>query len=252
MQISRFTQIIKDPNSNILKSDIENLLDIVREYPYFQTAQILYLKGLQKTDSFRYNIQLKKAAAYSVDRKHLFEFITKDAMIAPEKKFTESTTQEDQIDIKPIKNEQTIVLSDSNYTDQITEISLLNSELHSFNKWLKLPYTNNYILNKRLNSNGYKDTIMSLEHKIKIIDDFISNIPKYTSNLKKVKSDNAYLAENSIVENNTIMTETLAHMYIKQGKYDKAEEAFNILILKYPEKKTSYLNKIKDFKKTPK
>jgi len=44
------------------------------------------------------------------------------------------------------------------------------------------------------------------------------------------------------------MTETLARIYLEQKKYKKAIQAYEILILKYPEKSIFFANRIKDIK----
>ena len=40
------------------------------------------------------------------------------------------------------------------------------------------------------------------------------------------------------------MTETLAKIYVKQGKYEDALKAYKILCLKYPEKISLFANQI--------
>jgi hypothetical protein len=42
------------------------------------------------------------------------------------------------------------------------------------------------------------------------------------------------------------MTETLARVYLEQHKYDKAIQAYEILILKYPEKSSFFADRITD------
>ncbi|AUC75370.1 hypothetical protein [Olleya sp. Bg11-27] len=54
------------------------LRDILDEFPYFQSARAMFLKGLKNTESFKYNQALKVTAAYTSDRSILFDFITSD------------------------------------------------------------------------------------------------------------------------------------------------------------------------------
>lgn len=44
------------------------------------------------------------------------------------------------------------------------------------------------------------------------------------------------------------MTETLARVYLEQKKYQKAIQAYEILILKYPEKSSFFADHISDIK----
>ncbi|MBO7124533.1 MAG: hypothetical protein J6V74_01670 [Bacteroidales bacterium] len=56
-------------------SDIKKLADLVDDYPYFQTARMLYAKGLQNTESDKFDTVIELTATYAVDRKKLFAFI---------------------------------------------------------------------------------------------------------------------------------------------------------------------------------
>jgi hypothetical protein len=49
---------------------------LLKKYPYFQAARAIYLKGLYNQDSFKYNLALKKTAAFTLDRSVLFDFIS--------------------------------------------------------------------------------------------------------------------------------------------------------------------------------
>jgi hypothetical protein len=42
------------------------------------------------------------------------------------------------------------------------------------------------------------------------------------------------------------MTETLARVYLEQKKYQRAIQAYEILILKYPEKSSFFADRISD------
>lgn len=50
--------------------------EVLRNYPWFQTAHLLYIKSLHNDNSFLYNQQLRVAAAHAVNRKRLYELIT--------------------------------------------------------------------------------------------------------------------------------------------------------------------------------
>ena len=78
------------------------------------------------------------------------------------------------------------------------------------------------------------------------IDDFLAQNAKIdpTKNTASIKD---MTKENSLSKNE-IMTETLAHLYWKQKKYDEAKKAFKILSLKYPEKSSLFADHIKQIK----
>ena len=56
-------------------------------------------------------------------------------------------------------------------------------------------------------------------------------------------------AKKSLDENDDFITETLAKIYKEQGHYDKAIDAFEKLILKFPEKSTLFASQISDINK---
>ncbi len=67
---------MKDPGT--LGKEASAQLDLLTQtFPYFQTAHLLYIKSLHNENSFLYNNQLKVAAAYTTNRKVLYELITK-------------------------------------------------------------------------------------------------------------------------------------------------------------------------------
>ena len=81
-----------------------------------------------------------------------------------------------------------------------------------------------------------------------IIDKFISKKP----NLKikhikepEIQEDNESLKLNK----ESLVTETLAKLYIEQENYEKAIQTYKILILKFPEKNSYFASAIKKLKK---
>ena len=105
------------------------------------------------------------------------------------------------------------------------------NNLHSFLQWLEL------IDDK---------TSDRTPSKFDWIDDFLAqnakiNPAKNTAMIKDLSKENP-------LSKNEIMTETLAHLYWKQKKYDEAKKAFKILSLKYPEKSSLFADNIKQIK----
>ena len=57
------------------------------------------------------------------------------------------------------------------------------------------------------------------------------------------------LAEKPILESDSLMTVTLARIYLEQKNYEKALQSYKILSLKYPEKSSLFADQIKAIKK---
>ncbi|MCJ7466026.1 MAG: hypothetical protein MUO53_04945 [Maribacter sp.] len=78
MNVKDFTYLLRHPEEVVRAEQTNELEDIIKEYPYFQAARVLHLKGLKNNNSFKYNKALKVTAAYTADREVLFDFITSD------------------------------------------------------------------------------------------------------------------------------------------------------------------------------
>ncbi|MDY0160952.1 MAG: hypothetical protein RBR64_06400, partial [Bacteroidales bacterium] len=82
MNREQYIKYINEPNllNNKSLEDIRILLD---EFPYFQTAWLLYAQNLKSIDDVRFESQLKQAAVRVTDRSVLFNHInTKPSEIA--------------------------------------------------------------------------------------------------------------------------------------------------------------------------
>ncbi|WP_224491586.1 hypothetical protein [Robertkochia flava] len=75
MNVSSFSFLLHKPEK-IASGHTSELEKIIEEFPYFQPARALQLKGLKQEKSFKYNDTLKVVAAHTRDRSILFEFIT--------------------------------------------------------------------------------------------------------------------------------------------------------------------------------
>ena len=74
MKKDQFLDFMQYPE--LLNQDSSVMLEgLLKEFPYCQTAQILYLKSLHNEKSIHYPNRLKVAAAYSADRRALYKFI---------------------------------------------------------------------------------------------------------------------------------------------------------------------------------
>ena len=81
--------------------------------------------------------------------------------------------------------------------------------------------------------------------KMDLIDKFIETNPKIAP-VKDNIPPPSYIAKKP--DSPYLMTETLAKIYLEQKKYTKAIQAYEILILKYPEKSSLFADRILDIK----
>ena len=225
MQSAQFIELIRKPES-IQKEDLSRLNNLCNEHPYCSSLHKLRLKALKEADSDTYNKELKMTAAISGNRTILFEYITQKSFQAPIKKLVEQIKQ---------KPEQTLELG--------KPLEFGDTEKHSFNEWLKLSQLKPI---DRGAKNKKKEKLDPIEKTNKIVD-FITETKKKERPKKEFFSP-SQVAQQSLTENNTLMTETLAKVYVEQGYYDKAITAYEILSLKYPQKSSLFANQIKAIK----
>ncbi len=200
----------------INKSEAEELDVLINKYPYFSTAHLLLVKALNNIDSIRFNKQLKKTAAYTANRKLLFKLITEKNIIKethPSQKSMQEDNAREKLEMgQPLK--------------------FNNEESHSFSEWLNI-------------SNIKKIKREKEDDKSELIDNFISKQPTIKTLKKTLFFSPSEKAKESLIENNEIVTETLARVYLEQGYYEKAIAAYKKLSLKYPQKNTFFAEKIK-------
>ena len=269
MNTIQFNHIINKPIAINDKQTI-GLQNMISEFPYFQSARALHLKGLYNQNSYSYNLELKKTAAHTTDRSILFDFITSENFIAIQKGFYDDKIEAinnikvldfDVIEIenKSISNinnlEKSILSSISNSeTDKIEEkleigkpLEFSVNEKHSFQEWLQISRIKPIIREtiSKIEPIFEEDNYEKLK-KLEIIDKFIESSPKISKIDKNAVITTSYEPKNDTIS--YLMTETLAKVYLEQKKYDKAIQAYEILILKYPEKSSIFAFRIQDIK----
>ena len=270
MNIENLTYLLQDP-TGIDAPKTQQLDEIINEYPYFQSARSIHLKGLNKTNSFKYNQALKKTAAYTIDRKVLFEFITAQDFsmnseikinkavetVAPETteilqketvaSFSDQNEETEETieistDLTAIKEE---VNKPNGLTTEILQIGkpiqFNSSEPHSFNEWMQLISQKPIEREKKSEESIEKTT--KIEEKFQLIDRFIESKPKIKPIDKSTVSQNFIFERDT--ESESLMTETLAKVYLEQQKFESAIKAYRILSLKYPEKSGFFADRIK-------
>ena len=347
MNTKDYTSLLNKPYS-LNERQTAELETLLSEFPFLQSARAIYLKGLYNQDSFRYNTELKKTAAYTTDRSLLFDFITSEqfqsvdatAFIENEKALQSINVNDSEVletenesiyipepepiyihipvpvvnkleesikqsikaveELKPIdppttdtdtKLEESIKRSiqavegaqepqtEIPVTELVTGVEQViqpepeasetiieeteqkleigkplefnSSETHSFAEWLKLskltPINREGEVKKEPESEEKTPEISeTISKKMELIDKFIETNPKIAP--VKNSTPSPVNIERSTTDNSMLMTETLARVYLEQKKYSKAIQAYQILILKYPEKSVFFADRILDIK----
>ena len=296
MNTTDFTSLLQHPQS-INANQTSAVKTIVNEFPYFQSARAVYLKGLKNENSFKYNQELKITAAYTSDRSILFDFITSKEFLQNEisqhiKQNTEHLKDIEVKDIEDISVNKSMIIDyalrqhikdtapildpalfevkkvevvvskvevikvDTKEIEQTPEekleigkpLTFDKNELHSFGEWLKITSFKPII---REENNTPKETQNnSTSKQFELIDKFITSNPKIKPVNKEGSTFN--IAQAQMLPPETLMTETLARIYLEQKNYKSAIQSYKILSLKYPEKSGFFADQIQAVKQLQK
>jgi len=237
---SKFITIL-EKKQNIQQVETAELKDIIEKYPYFQAARSLYLKGLKNNDSFKYNTELKVTASHTRDRTILFDYITSTNFNSQEQnihqQISDKISERNEIEI-PVEFDKNLTEKNTDAKKELgigKPISFSSAEHHSFNEWLQISTKKPII----------REVIHEVKKPIKkeqLINTFIENNPK----IAPLSKDNiTAIAIKKNKQDSSLMTETLARVYLEQKKFENAIQAYRILSLKYPEKSGFFADQIK-------
>ncbi|WP_298527257.1 hypothetical protein [uncultured Christiangramia sp.] len=284
MEKKALIDLLNSP-AEITKEQTRELEILLERAPYFQAGRAIRLKGLKEHQEFSYNSALKKTAAYTTDRDILFDFITSEEFnqntIArqirqQEDRLKEMTVYEheevhgrrsidldDAIKMKQSESERVMdpaLFERAQMKDSSSDVEVASGsseeenleigkplefdqkESHSFSEWLKLTKVEPVKRENEAEEPENEDR----QRKFDLIEEFIAKNPK----IKPVKSvSKSNLAEDSMTSQESLMTETLARVYLEQKNYKKAIQAYKILILKNPEKSGFFADQIRAIEK---
>ena len=202
-----------DPLDNKTSIELEKLTKI---YPYFQTAYFYYLKSLHKSENINYIDTLQLTSIKTYDRSILLNWLNDN----------HGTIFKKELNENPKINQKEKIILKKKSIENDDAVDRLN-----FLQWISL--TEKSFEKRKFGVNSKK------------VESFIENNPKIKRLDKKPVSETDF---NIVLKNSfspeELMTETLARIFIKQKKFDKAIQAFKILSLKYPEKNTLFADEI--------
>ena len=258
-----------------LKGDaVREMEQLVADYPYFAIGQTLLAIAYQNTGDERYNGQLKHTAALmpNRDKLRLFTLIARHRWESePEipalpDEFTpeEETTPTDNVfsNIEPIETkeeqntgiirEKVFIIPEINLSGSHEELSAEMALLDEKRK--SLDELKAIIANRLKEIEAEKQKKETEEAKPKklsrkeLIDKFILENPSI-SRPKAEFYNPISVAQNSIIDQENIVSETLGKIYEKQGYIEKAISIYEKLCLKYPEKSRYFAAQIERVQK---
>lgn len=231
MTIEELNHYIAHPQY-LNKSTLPDLRQLVEMYPYCATFSLLYAKNLSNINDIQFGAYLQKAAMQAYHRDALQQLIAIPAATEP----------------APAVPELVESLSEPSAESSLLELSRGEA------KDIKGPsFDLSQIEAKNIQGPEEETAIPERSETYKpfkqqdLIDKFIATNPKIQFNNKFEYEDPTGSWQET--ESETIFTESLAKIYIKQGQYAKALQIFEKLNLKYPEKSTYFADQIRFLKK---
>jgi len=262
---------------------IKQLREVVARYPYFSIAQQMLAKNLKQENYIDQLDQQHLAAICTPNRKVFYNYMhdLKFEVAAETSEETAQKTSAEKEDRTPVKivantvsevdkaipKKENIALSFPDdlipepviyqlVTADLPDIQQKETEVISeqiekeqaeptelnFSQWLE--YTQSGKAKKqqekpvKLKPNqGNK-----LKNDLQLIDSFLTERPKKRAEFFDPKK----VADKSMEQDFTVISETLANIYAQQEKYELAIQAYEALSLKYPEKSVYFAARLKE------
>ncbi len=234
---------------------VQEMEALVAEHPYFAIGQALLAIAYQNTDDKRYDSQLRHTAAImpNRDKLRLFTLIAKhrfesepDIPTLPDEAAPADNvfSNIETIEAKEEQNcgiihEKVFIIPEidlsGSHEELSAEMALLDEKRKSLDE-LKAIIANR--LKQIEEEKQKKETEQPAPKKLsrkELIDKFILENPSI-SRPKAEFYNPISVAQNSIIDQENIVSETLAKIYEKQGYFEKAISIYEKLGLKYPKK----------------
>ena len=254
----------------LLKGDtLREVEQLVADYPYFSIGQTLLAAAYQNANDERYDEQLRRTAALMPNRdklrlfiliaKHRFESEPEIPVLSDEATPSDNVfTSIEAIEANEEKNtgiirEKVFIIPEidlsGSHEELSAEMALLDEKRKSLDE-LKAIIANR--LKEIEEEKKRKETEQPEPKKLsrkELIDKFILENPSI-SRPKAEFYNPISVAQNSIIDQEDIVSETLAKIYEKQGYFEKAISIYEKLGLKYPEKSRYFAAQIERLKES--
>ena len=222
------------------RESLFTLRSLVAQYPFYQPARILLLRNLFLLHDPSFDEELRRAAIFITDRNVLFEMVeAAHYLLAKEEK------EEKAERTQPEENTEnrTMTLID-NFLESIPEKEETPQKKRKPTPAdAAIDYVA-YLLETEAEEEGLQQQTPRMRGQ-SLIDEFINNKDGRRIQLKENPEYTPQLDDDAKQGGEGFFTETLAKIYIKQGRYSKALEIIKRLNLNYPKKSAYFADQIR-------
>ena len=218
---------------------ISQLQTLTQEHPYFHVARILLLQALYKKHAPAYDETLRRTAILVPNREAVFR-------LTEEPHYTHAEERMRYDDTKDPSDSRTVCLI-NNFLETQTPAISAGHPIDAAQDYI------GYLLQREsqegrqrpeelpMNGGGVVEDFLEKEPGRIVLNDDIEN------EQEEDVTDEGKIQQND--ENNEILTEIMAGIYIKQGKYENAVKIIRQLSLKYPKKSRYFADQIRFLEK---
>ncbi len=260
MNKDHFVKYLQEPET-LDKDSITDLTQLIQEFPYCQSARILLSINLFKEKNIHFETELKTTAVFAGDRymlkKHIDRINHANVKIVLHDEYKEEVEETDSEPVKPKEetkaeesndklvgeeaidpDEEVLAEAAPETLDPAERIARLRRIVEERIKEIEAEAKGKPVKPAKDDSGKTKQ---------QLIDEFIMNDPGITRGGETFFNP-IVAAKESIVDQENIVSETLAQIYFDQQHYEKAITVYEKLSLKFPEKSTYFAGLIEKAK----
>ena len=253
MDKSKLMMLMRNPEL-MGDRDMPDVKELVEEYPFFQSARMLYVKNLRNQGYLNYGKVLRETAVFVTNRTKLFFLLDERVIMKHDAEPSQREAEEEIFDFAKLTElagfKPELSEADKAKMELDKLISAESVRQHSAIMGIGVE-TGNRQQDSEQAKRGNLDRILGNAQMLE------RNIQAKMQKLKAEGGPNAapdtageetpvVKEDTSAVLNTDLMSDTLAQIYFKSGAYENALRMYKKLCLKFPEKNSYFAARIRE------